>query len=139
MFQKFWGRELSNILELRTGTFISYDVEPFFSDILTHTDQFSAYPPSRSIAYTPMNIYYAWLAEGNDETFHSAVKQSVNQFRAVAIKEGQQIEQAPLYTNYAIYDTPLEVMYGDNLPRLRALKKLHDPDNVMGLAGGFKF
>jgi hypothetical protein len=30
-------------------------------------------------------------------------------------------------------------MYGDNLPTLRALKKVHDPKNVMGLAGGFKF
>jgi FAD/FMN-containing dehydrogenase len=71
--------------------------------------------------------------------FHDAVKQSVNQLRTVALSEGQQIEHAPLYPNYAIYDTPLEEIYGDNLPRLRALKKLHDPDNVMGLAGGFKF
>jgi FAD/FMN-containing dehydrogenase len=86
-----------------------------------------------------LNVYYAWLADGNDEMFHDAVKQSVERLRAVAVSEGQQIEQAPLYPNYAIYDTPLEAMYGDNLPRLQALKKLHDPDNVMGLAGGFKF
>jgi hypothetical protein len=136
---KFWGKELSDILELNTGTFISYDVEPFFPDILAHTDQASAYPPDRSIRYTPLNVYYAWLAEENDDTFHNAVKQSVDQLRAVAVSEGQQIEQAPLYPNYAIYDTPLETMYGGNLGRLQALKKLHDPNNVMGLAGGFKF
>jgi len=37
------------------------------------------------------------------------------------------------------YNTPLEDIYGDNLPALRALKAKIDPKNVMGLAGGFKF
>ncbi|KAF7763698.1 CAZyme family AA7 [Agaricus bisporus var. burnettii] len=135
----FWGRELSNILELHTGTFISYAVEPFLPDILTHTDQPSAYPPDRSTRYTPLNVYYTWLAEGNDQLFHDTVKQSVSHLTAAAVNEGQQVQQAPLYPNYAIYDTPLTKLYGNNLPRLQALKKVHDPDNVMGLAGGFKF
>jgi hypothetical protein len=34
--------------------------------------------------------------------------------------------------------TPLEDLYGDNLPGLRAIKHAVDPENVMGLAGGFK-
>ena len=46
---------------------------------------------------------------------------------------------APKYPNYAITGTPLEEMYGANVPKLRALKILVDPTNVMGLAGGWKF
>jgi FAD/FMN-containing dehydrogenase len=49
------------------------------------------------------------------------------------------VSDAARYPNYAIYDTPLESIYGDNLPRLRSLKAQVDPNNVMGLAGGFKF
>jgi hypothetical protein len=91
------------------------------------------------MAYMPLSVYYAWAAEGNDDMFHDVIKQSVNQIQAAAISEGQQIEQAPLYPEYAIFDTPLEMLYGDNLPQLQALKKVHDPDNIMGLTGGFKF
>jgi hypothetical protein len=57
----------------------------------------------------------------------------------VAIQDGQAVGSAPLYTNYALYDTPLNRIYGANLPRLKAIKAAVDPGNVMGLAGGFKF
>lgn len=48
-------------------------------------------------------------------------------------------EQLPLYGNYALADTPLEAMYGANVEKLKNMKKEVDPENVMGLAGGFKF
>lgn len=48
-------------------------------------------------------------------------------------------EQLSLYGNYALGDTPLEAMYGVNVERLARIKKVVDPKNVMGLAGGFKF
>jgi len=41
--------------------------------------------------------------------------------------------------NYALFDTPLEDMYGANVPRLREIKAEIDSENVMGLTGGFKF
>jgi len=56
-----------------------------------------------------------------------------------ALELGQDIKTASLYTNYAIFDTPLERMYGDNVQSLRAIKQEVDPNNVMALAGGFKF
>jgi hypothetical protein len=40
--------------------------------------------------------------------------------------------------NYALAETPLELLYGPNLPSLHATKQKWDPQNVMGLAGGFK-
>ncbi|KAJ7732366.1 FAD-binding domain-containing protein [Mycena maculata] len=131
----FWGAELA----LAGATFISYDIEPFLPTIYTHNPLPTAFPPDRGPGYMPLNLYYAWSDTAFDATFHSALQQSAAHLTAVAEADGQAIANAPLYTNYALYDTPLERIYGDNLPRLQAIKAAVDPDNVMGLAGGFKF
>ncbi|KAJ7840337.1 hypothetical protein B0H13DRAFT_2239523 [Mycena leptocephala] len=114
----FWGARLA----LSGATFISYDIEPFLPSIYTHNTSPSAFPPSRGPWYIPLNLYFA-----------------AQHLTDIAVGEGQAITQAPLYTNYALYDTPLERIYGDNVARLRTIKAAVDPDNVMGLAGGFKF
>jgi hypothetical protein len=44
-----------------------------------------------------------------------------------------------LYGNNIGAATPLVDIYGENLPILQALRAKIDPDNVMGLTGGFKF
>lgn len=109
------------------------------STIFTHSDSASVYPPSRSTAYLPLNLYYAWGLEIADDSFHSAIKQSANQITAVALAEGQVgVDTAPIYPNYAIYDTPLNRLYGDNIAKMQSIKAIVDPDNVMGLTGGFK-
>jgi FAD/FMN-containing dehydrogenase len=87
----------------------------------------------------PLNLYFAWANPLADATFHAALQQSAQHLTDLAISEGQDIAQAPLYTNYALYDTPLERIYGGNVARLRSIKARVDPDGVMGLAGGFKF
>jgi FAD/FMN-containing dehydrogenase len=52
---------------------------------------------------------------------------------------GQDIANVAMYPNHAPPGTSLESMYGDNVPRLQAIKNTVDPDNVMGLTGGWKF
>ena len=69
----------------------------------------------------------------------SAIRESGNSLSAAALKDGQDVEHASVYPNYALFDTPLEDMYGQNVPRLRAVRRSIDPEDVMGLAGGFKF
>ncbi|KIP04819.1 hypothetical protein PHLGIDRAFT_75249 [Phlebiopsis gigantea 11061_1 CR5-6] len=131
----FWGPRLS----LATATFVSYDVEPFLSSLLTHGSiSTSAYPPSRAQGLLPLNIYFAWEADLSDDEFRNAATQSAEQLTKVAISEGQDVGNAPLYGNYAIGSTPLERIFGDSLPRLQAAKQKYDPTNVMGLAGGWK-
>ena len=69
---------------------------------------------------------------------YDAARQSAAHLTQVAVKEGQDIASAPLYGNYAMFDTPLDRVFGDNLARLQALKAQYDPSNLMGLAGGWK-
>jgi hypothetical protein len=45
----------------------------------------------------------------------------------------------PTYPNYALFGTLLEKMYGDNLERLREIRKMYNPQYIMGLVGGWKF
>lgn len=74
-----------------------------------------------------------------DEEIQDLMKDLANQITAEAVAEGQDVADAFIYGNYALADTPLERIYGDNVARLRAIHDAVDPNNVMGLAGGFKF
>lgn len=69
---------------------------------------------------------------------YDAARQSAAHLTQVAVNEGQDIASAPLYGNYAMFDTPLDRVFGDNLARLQSLKAQYDPSNLMGLAGGWK-
>jgi len=67
-----------------------------------------------------------------------ALRESSDTVHAAALAEGQDVSHAAVYVNYALFDTPLEEIYGRNLERLRKIKAEIDPEDVMGLAGGFK-
>ena len=86
----------------------------------------------------PFYIYYAWEDQLKDDQFISAIKASAATIAAAADAEGQAIGDAFLYGNYAVGDTPLTKIYGNNLSRLEGIKAKYDPNNVMGLAGGWK-
>ncbi|KAI0819872.1 FAD-binding domain-containing protein [Trametes gibbosa] len=132
---KFWGSQLS----LQGGTFFSYDVEPFLPSILSHAPEgSSAYPPSRARGLLPLNIFFSWPFEISDSVMQDAVRHSAAHLTQVIIAEGQDIDNAALYGNYALFDTPTERIFGDNLPKLQEIKAKYDPENVMGLAGGWK-
>ena len=87
----------------------------------------------------PLEIYFAWDLALFDEQVFDAIRATVERLETYAIENGLSDADAYVYPNYAIFGTPLEKMYGANVPRLQAIKKAVDPENVMGLAGGFKF
>ena len=68
-----------------------------------------------------------------------AILTSASTLQNVGIRNGQDLKSAPAYVNYAISGTPLEKIYGGNVPRLREIRKDYDPKDVMGQAGGWKF
>ena len=135
MLLQYWGEHLF----LQSTVLVTYEVEIFLPTLLSHNTTPSAYPPSRVQGLMPLNIYFAWLSPDADHCNQDAVRTSARTLQASVISSGQSdAGNAALYPNYAIFDTPLIDLYGANLPRLQAIKVGVDPDNVMGLAGGFK-
>ncbi|CDO76775.1 hypothetical protein BN946_scf184978.g4 [Trametes cinnabarina] len=131
----FWGERLAS-----GPAVMAYSSEPFLQTIFSHAaPNSSAYPPNRAIAPSPLSISYAWNDSSADEAMHSAARESAGQLTRVLSSEGQNVKDTALYGNYAIFGTPLERIYGSNLPRLRMLKAKYDPNGIMGLTGGWKF
>ena len=113
-------------------------LEPFDSGLFSHGSP-SAYPPDRSRAVFPSVLIIAWSNASLDKTMADLLRDGAKTIHDVAIADGQNLSHAAVYVNYALFDTPLEDMYGGNLARLRSIKAKIDPDRVMDLAGGFKF
>lgn len=66
--------------------------------------------------------------------------QIVERLKAAAMAEGiyTNADAFPSYPNYALFDDPVEELYGPtNAARLRVLRQKYDPNRVMSLAGGF--
>jgi hypothetical protein len=133
---QFWGDKMA---QLDTGAAVSYDMEPFSSALFSYSQVPSAYPPDRSRPLFPTNIYYAWTTAARDADVAAMLQQSTDTVRAAAVADGQDVANAFSYGNYALFGTPVERLYGANLQRLSAIRSHVDPNNVMALAGGFKF
>jgi hypothetical protein len=128
----------------KDGIFLAYVVEPFLQSYLSHANSPSAFPPpsARQPGKAPnlLLVYFGWENASNDDEFVASNRESVDRLSVVAKAEGLLLTDPPaLYGNYVDAETPLVDIYGENLPILQALQAKFDPDNVMGLAGGFKF
>ncbi|SJL13201.1 related to 6-hydroxy-D-nicotine oxidase [Armillaria ostoyae] len=123
----FWGPTLS----AHGGLSVTYAVEPFLPSLLTHAPAgSSAYPGSRDHVVFPSIVGLEWVSESEDDVFHDAA-------RKTAEKLG--VEGESVYPNYAIYDTPVVDMYGEEgVKRMEATRERVDPYGVMLLTGGFK-
>jgi hypothetical protein len=116
---------------------IVYSLEPFESDFLTH-GQASAYPPNRCLAVLPSSIYFGWTDKSADKHMAEVMRISSATLVEAGIRDGQNLKHAAPYTNYALFGTPVERIYGGHTKRLHEIRKKYDPEDVMGLAGGWK-
>ncbi|KAH9035513.1 FAD-binding domain-containing protein [Lactarius pseudohatsudake] len=132
---KFWGEYLAS---LDKNASVTVTLEPFDSGVFSHGSG-SAYPPDRSQAIFPSVTGASWVNASIDGIVASALRKEKDTIHAIALAEGQNVSHAAVYVNYALFDTPLEDIYGHNVPRLRKIRAAIDPGDVMGLAGGFKF
>ena len=132
---QFWGKRVS---ALDSTALVTSQLEPFDSGLFSHGSP-SAYPPDRSRAVFPSVLNIAWTNASLDKTMADVLRDGAKSIRDVEIEDGQNLTDAAVYVNYALFDTPLEDMYGGNLARLRSIKAKIDPERVMDLAGGFKF
>ncbi|KAI0260017.1 FAD dependent oxidoreductase [Gloeopeniophorella convolvens] len=123
---------------LSPNILIAAGMEPFASTLFTHGSA-SAYPPDRSTAVYPTVFGGAYTDPAAAGAMARALREGSDAVHAAALADGQDLSRAAVYPNYALFDTPLEDMYGANLERLRTISKAVDPEAVMGLTGGFKF
>jgi Berberine and berberine like len=112
-------------------------IEPMDSDVFSYGSD-SAYPPDRRRALFPTAATITYTNASLDDTAAKALRSFSDAVTAAADADGQDVSHAAVHPNYALFDTPLEDLYGANLPRLRAIKREVDPENVMSLTGGFK-
>ncbi|KAH9990419.1 hypothetical protein BJV77DRAFT_1068929 [Russula vinacea] len=132
---KLWGARLSALD--KNVTLIS-SLEPFDKGLFSHGSE-SAYPPDRSHAILPSSLTLQWSNASLDEIMAYALRNMTNAIHAAALADGQNVSHVAVYPNNALFGTPLEDMYGGNVERLRKIRATVDPEDVMGLAGGWKF
>jgi hypothetical protein len=132
---QFWGARLSS---LDKNVTLSSTLEPFDNGVFSYGSG-SAYPPDRSHATFPSSVAAQWSNASLDETMASALRQMSETIHAAALADGQNVSHAAKYGNYALFGTTLEDLYGKNVERLREIRAAIDPEDVMGLAGGWKF
>ena len=132
---QLWGPRL---LALDENVTLGLTLEPFDKGLFSYGSE-SAYPPDRSHTIFPSSLTVEWSNASLDETMASALRQISNTIRAVAIADGQEVLDAALYPNYALFGTSLNDMYGGNVERLRQIRAEIDPEYVMNLAGGWRF
>ncbi|KAI9430139.1 FAD-binding domain-containing protein [Lactarius psammicola] len=130
-----WGARVASLDKNAT---VAVTLEPFDGGIFSHGSG-SAYPPDRSQAVFQSIISTTWTDASIDGIIASALRKESAAINAVALADGQNVSHAAVYVNYALFDTPLEDIYGQNVPRLRNIRAAIDPEDVMGLAGGFRF
>ncbi len=135
MHYQLWGERL---WALDKNATLSSSLEPFDKGLFSHgTD--SAYPPDRSQAIFPTSLTVQWSNASLDDTMAFALRNISETIKAVVLADGQNVSHAAVYVNYALFGTPLEDMYGGNVKRLREIRAAIDPEDVMGLTGGWKF
>ena len=132
---QFWG---AHLWALDKNVSLSVSLEPFDKGVFSHGSG-SAYPPDRLHAVFPSVFTLQWANASLDKTMASALRQMSETIHVAALADGQNVSHAAKYVNYALFGTPLKDMYGGNVERLQKIRAAIDPDDVMGLAGGWKF
>ncbi|KAF8492578.1 hypothetical protein F5888DRAFT_1857925, partial [Russula emetica] len=132
---KFWGERL---YAQDKNVTVSSTVEAFDKGFFSYGND-SAYPPDRSQAVFPSAITVEWSNSSLDDTMASALRKFADAIHNVALADEQNVSHAAKYVNYALFGTPLKDMYGGNIERLRKIRAAIDPEDVMGLTGGWKF
>ena len=136
MIAKFWSEKA---LEIDPNAQLPYIIEFFLPSQFQHGDP-GAWPPLGTLSpnLSPVAGQWSWTDSDADEWFINAVESSIANLARIAREEGLASE-LPRYSNYAITGTPITAIWGEsNIARLQKIKAVYDPDNVMGLAGGFK-
>lgn len=121
---------------------LATSIEPFQPSAFTKTiPEGSAYPHTPSYAFSPFNLVIAWTDPDDDSSSKRLLQDLASAIQRKAIDTGAYREGATVYPNYAMEGTKLEMMYGgeEGVRRLGKIRQKWDPNDVLGLTGGFIF
>lgn len=85
-----------------------------------------------------MYVSAVWTDAADDKFFGDQIRSISNTVQAAAVKLRLSTQGAIIYNNYALFDTPLKLLYGNNVKRLDAIVRKYDPLGILQLTGGFK-
>ncbi|KAL5498616.1 hypothetical protein ACEPAH_1971 [Sanghuangporus vaninii] len=120
--------------------------EPFYQPFTYSRGGANPHSPDREL--TPACPFIVYSANASDpldaqqarhDYFVSELRNFAHLVQAKAVEEGVSRWDDILYPNYALVNTPLELMYGEMVPRLREIAAKYDPERVTTLTGGFHF
>ncbi|KAI9449723.1 FAD-binding domain-containing protein [Lactarius psammicola] len=112
-----------NETEYDPSVVVVYALDSFESGFLAHGSP-SALPPDRTLPVFPSRSYYGWADESVDKYMEDAILASTATLERTGIQEDQNLENATADVNYARSGTPLERIYGGNLPRLPGMASI---------------
>ncbi|KAL5476864.1 hypothetical protein ACEPAI_3050 [Sanghuangporus weigelae] len=111
--------------------------EPFFSSFAHSRGGAYPHPPGRQVNPTATSLAYSIDAStpladkiALQSKFASEVRILASLIQAKAVEEGQSLWDDILYDNYALTDSPLELIYSENVPKLREIAAKYDPEKV---------
>lgn len=114
---------------------------PLLPSLYSHSNTPSAFPSLRDSGqgYSFIEVYYGWTNPNDDEAILQLGAESAAYMKQFAVDAGHNVSNALLYPNCAPPGTALADMYGDAVSSLHSIRSAVDPDNVMGLTGGWRF
>ncbi|KAF9518739.1 hypothetical protein BS47DRAFT_1358611 [Hydnum rufescens UP504] len=116
---------------------VAFSFEPFIGCSIIDTQNAAAF--QYDTFGTPLLLFFAWPNATEDAAGFSAIKMATTAITQAVINDGQDLSDTVLYPNYALGDTPLESLYGANVPILKSLRFKYDPTGIFLNTGGFKF
>jgi len=131
---------VNSTLGSKPDAYFIFDITPFTRDVFKNS-QDGAYPhSSTSSPLLPFLIQFCWASPSDDDIFLAELRSTRDVLFQIVLDEGQNVAGSKQiqYANYALDDTPISNLFGNNLARLKNIRQIWDPDNVMYLTGGFK-
>ncbi|KZT65650.1 hypothetical protein DAEQUDRAFT_696928 [Daedalea quercina L-15889] len=132
------AKKAASFLRKKNGQLVLIDVWPFLPSIFDKSPSGAAWPHKKGEAFGPLLAYFLWDNAEDDVFWIEKMKEALRNIREVALEEGCTTKSAPYYTNTSLEDIKPTLIYRGNLKGLSEVKAKYDPNDVMGLTGGFK-
>ncbi|KIJ99511.1 hypothetical protein K443DRAFT_102120 [Laccaria amethystina LaAM-08-1] len=125
------------LISNRSVLAVQASLEPFLGAFDFETPSAYPHPPSQNATHCTTFVAFSDLAD--TEYFLGALRDLSDAVQGFAVEQGESRWDGIRSPNFALGDTPLELLYGENVPKLRRIARKVDPEDIMGLTGGFKF